>query len=138
MAKIPYEPGTSYLVGCNFRPPAQGILNAIPTGTPLLLQREPENPYDPNAVKVLIDMTLPSIQSRAAEITTSIEGFGFTWDEVKDQTMHLGYVNKEQALILALDWAARNAVRAHATLNFDLYNRPIVTSIEPVEGSREG
>lgn len=44
------------LVGMHFRPPAKEVLSILPTGTPLILTPEPSNPYDPNAVSVLVDM----------------------------------------------------------------------------------
>lgn len=44
------------LVGMHFRPPAKEVLSVLPLGTSLILQPEPENQYDMNAVAVLIDM----------------------------------------------------------------------------------
>jgi len=42
------------LVGMSHRFPANTVLSLIPPGTALYLVREPENPYDPNAIKVWI------------------------------------------------------------------------------------
>lgn len=42
------------LVGMGFYPPALEVLQALGMDQPLLLQREPENPYDENAIKVLL------------------------------------------------------------------------------------
>lgn len=44
------------LVGQNFRPPARQVLTVLPLGTELHLRTEPENEYDPNAVRVEVDM----------------------------------------------------------------------------------
>lgn len=44
------------LMGANFRPKeTREVLVGLPTGQELSLEREPENPYDPNAVKVIFD-----------------------------------------------------------------------------------
>jgi hypothetical protein len=45
---------TGLMVGMHFRPPAKAVLEALPVGTTLWLRREPENPYDANAVQVLL------------------------------------------------------------------------------------
>lgn len=42
------------LVGMHFRPPASDVVNLLPVGTKLILQREPLNPYDSNAIRVLL------------------------------------------------------------------------------------
>jgi hypothetical protein len=39
------------------RPPAKEILSVLPLDFPLILIPEPDNEYDSNAVKVLVDMT---------------------------------------------------------------------------------
>lgn len=45
---------TSLLVGAHFRPPAKALLTALPAGTPLELDPEPDNPYDGDAIAVLV------------------------------------------------------------------------------------
>lgn len=45
---------TSLLVGMHFRPPAKQVLECLPSGAPLILSPEPENPYDANALKVMV------------------------------------------------------------------------------------
>ena len=42
------------IVGMAFRPPAVFIIKSLPHGAPLILEREPENPFDPNAVRVIL------------------------------------------------------------------------------------
>ena len=42
------------LVGVHFHPPAKQLLDFIPGEAALLLEPEPENPYDPQAIKVLL------------------------------------------------------------------------------------
>lgn len=43
---------TCLLVGQGFRPPAKALLSCLPTGTPVALRPEPDNPYDEAAVAV--------------------------------------------------------------------------------------
>ena len=45
---------TGPLVGMHFRPPAKDVVNLLPAGCPLILQRQPDNQYDINAVQVLL------------------------------------------------------------------------------------
>lgn len=42
------------LVGMHFRPPAKDVVNLLPANTNLLLVREPDNPHDAHAIKVLL------------------------------------------------------------------------------------
>ncbi len=41
------------IVGENFKD-ALGFVHGLPVGTAIVLEREPTNPYDPNAVKVVV------------------------------------------------------------------------------------
>ena len=45
------------LVGNNFRLAGSLVLSVLPEGQILILDPEPENPYDPDAIKVCVDMT---------------------------------------------------------------------------------
>lgn len=45
---------TAPIVGMHFRPPAKDILNNLAAGTELLLEHQPENPHDGDAVRVLL------------------------------------------------------------------------------------
>jgi hypothetical protein len=47
----------SRLVGNNFRLAGSAVLPVLPLGQELILDPEPDNPYDPLAVKVCVDMT---------------------------------------------------------------------------------
>lgn len=45
---------TTKLVGINFRPEeVKELVKALEPGDVLALEREPDNPYDPNAIRVL-------------------------------------------------------------------------------------
>lgn len=43
---------TGLLVGSHFRPPAKQICQILPSGTSVELRKEPDNPYDSDAVAV--------------------------------------------------------------------------------------
>jgi hypothetical protein len=45
---------TAPIVGMSFRPPAAEVMRNLPGGTELLIQRQPENPYDENACAVFL------------------------------------------------------------------------------------
>lgn len=42
------------VVGMHFRPPAKDVINLLAGDTELLLERQPDNEYDPKAVKVML------------------------------------------------------------------------------------
>lgn len=84
------------LVGMHFRPPAKAILQGLPSGCPLLLEREPSNAYDTSAIKVLVAQdTLSALpQDNKDFIGTTASGYGFDLDTILDgQTdWQLGYI----------------------------------------------
>lgn len=92
---------TSLLVGMHFRPPAKTLLASLPSGTPLRLQPEPENPYDPLAVAVFVPSTaFPDSQKPILE--SALPNNGFTLEEVLAQNeWHLGYVGASDGKPLA-------------------------------------
>jgi hypothetical protein len=83
---------SSPIVGQHFRPPAKAILAVLKNGTPLLISREPDNAYDPNAVKVLVEsLHIPS--SQLDELDTQASGFGFSAKQILAEPIwHLGYI----------------------------------------------
>jgi len=91
---------TAPLVGDFYRPPAKGLLQCLPSSHSLLLRREPENPYDENAVMVLLststltDDMMDTLEEKCAP-------FGFGADEIfAAEEWHLGYIAKEYAVHL--------------------------------------
>ena len=42
------------IVGTHFHPPAKLLLTKLPVGTPLILSPTPDNPYDSNAIEILL------------------------------------------------------------------------------------
>ena len=79
------------LVGSNFRPPAREVLSILPAGTSLELRHESDNPYDPNAVAVFVDMgdwpivKLPLLQDM---LGTQLDAS----ELCSRGLMHLGYI----------------------------------------------
>lgn len=82
----------SLLVGGYHRPPAKLLLEHLPSGTPLDLRPEPENPYDPSAIKVLLDpQFIPETQHAA--LADRLPLCGYTLEQVMSGgTIQLGYV----------------------------------------------
>lgn len=80
------------IVGAFYRPPAQALLSVLPSGAPLMLRAEPDNPADPNAVAVwLKTSTIPSAAHETLE--ENVEGYGFALDAIlAEAEWHLGYI----------------------------------------------
>lgn len=91
MTKIAFL--TSALVGGHFRPPAKQVLTALPSGTTLALIPEPENPYDPHALKACLFIAGVDKMSWP-EIEAALEGTGTTLDELleAEEPLQLGFV----------------------------------------------
>lgn len=88
------------IVGAYFRPPAAAVLEALPTGAVLALRAEPENPYDPNAIQVLMAGQSLTALSEAArtELDAKLPNYGFTLEElVETPEIHLGYIPRDSA-----------------------------------------
>jgi len=123
---------TSPLVGAHFRPPAKALLAVLRNGTPLTLEREPDNAYDPQAVKVLVESVhIPS--SQLDELDALVQGFGVSVEEVLAQPIwHLGYIAakppKGRSGILAGEVAKRldAGATAQAQLSFNGTGEPSV------------
>ena len=88
---------TTLLVGDHFRPPAKLLLAHLPSGCELGLEPEDSNPYDEEAVRVMLDPRLiPDSQYPALEDETSgLPTMGFTLEQVMSTgPMQLGYIPK--------------------------------------------
>lgn len=80
------------IVGSHFRPPAKLLLSSVPTGTALSLELEPDNAYDPQAVKVLLDPSAVPAGQRD-NLTPALEGYGTNWEDLlANGPRHVGYV----------------------------------------------
>lgn len=100
------------IVGARFRPPAQDILNVLPAGTPLMLVRQPENPYDARACAVMLDW---------ADFPDTISQFGADLPN----PLHLGFIPaKENAEISnKMDIEGKSLV---GILTFSLAGGPMI------------
>lgn len=118
------------LVGMHYRPPAKAILAGLAGGANLILRLEPENPYDPNAIMVLVkgDETEPDAR---ASVGILAEGYGFSLEQIVEaaEPWHIGYLARERAAELAPRIAARlplGALEWEGTLSFDHTGKPQV------------
>lgn len=68
---------TGVLVGAHFRPPAKLILECLPSGAPLSLIAEPDNPYDSNAVQVNVQLSEVA-ESQYPRLESELPSMG--WD----------------------------------------------------------
>lgn len=84
---------SSLLVGMHFRPPAKQVVAALPGGTVLTLQPEPENPYDPHALQVLCSPRDCVPEGQYGALSEALDGTGQTLEELLEvPEFHLGYV----------------------------------------------
>jgi len=113
------------IVGAHYRPPAKAILAALPGGTPLLLRAEPTNPYDSNAIMVLLDPRhIP--EECKEDLATRCEGYGTDLSDVLAQThIHVGYIPAINALSIRLPGDTP------AALAFTMNGTPAVSFEEP-------
>lgn len=89
---MPSRKLTSLLVGAYFRPPAKLILSVLPAGTPLILQPEPENPYDAAALRVLV-LTSSIPEASYPQLDEELLNFGSTLLDLLSQSeIWLGYI----------------------------------------------
>ena len=85
------------IVGVNFRPPAvRELFSALPVGQVLSLEPEPDNPHDPEAVRVMLQAWLApesceDLVMAAADHAENITG------EPLDDWFHIGYVPRSGA-----------------------------------------
>lgn len=113
---------TYSIVGAYFRPPAAAVLQVLPSGCQLFLTPEPENPYDPNAVRVTV-MATSIPESEHDTLTTLVEGHGMDLQEVLNLgEIHLGYVPRTEAETLQPTLNGRTP----AELGFNAKGKPTV------------
>lgn len=82
------------IVGAHFRPPAKAILQILSIGAPLILRKEPENQFDPNAIAVWWpSVTLSPTVHNALDAAAQAYGFDLASIMVEPE-WHLGYIPK--------------------------------------------
>jgi hypothetical protein len=127
----------SLLVGAHFRPPAKQILAHLPAGAELILQREPENPYDSGAIRVLVDVALAVPESQLASLDEALTGTGADLQEIMAEPVQLGFIIAPTNKKLG-QWASNIAVGefmdrgdCRAKLGFTPEGKPtVVTTLE--------
>src|SRR5215467_1332659 len=104
------------LVGNNFRLAGGLVLKVLEIDQPLILEPEPENPYDAEAVKVCVDMT-------GSKYSIATEG----------PIIHLGYLPRSGGRTDTYGFGNRQALRIiqgganwGAFLSFDPKGEPLV------------
>jgi len=124
------------LVGAHFRPPAKAILQHLPAGAELRLEREPENPYDASAIKVIVRSALIP-ESQYAELEIAVQGHGLSLDEVLSQSEHhLGYIAAKSGESKALAPELDRGTMPKASLGFDMKGNPsVILAWEPASGT---
>lgn len=83
----------SQLVGMHFRPPAKAVLAHLPSGAPLSIFREDDNPYDEFAIQVLVEpKEVP--ESQCDDLANECASMGRDWAEIvlAKEPIHLGYL----------------------------------------------
>ncbi len=136
------------LVGMHFRPPAKTVVDHLPAGCPLGLVPEPENPYDPKAIKVLLTVTDlgEQVLSPSGELANALLGTG--WDLeglLAEGQIQLGYLADSDGKICRANGDPGNAQAAAmmaegpvtATFAFLVRAAPGVKLIPRAEGQAE-
>lgn len=103
----------SPIVGAFYRPPAKTILGLLGPGHELVLDPEPDNSYDENAVKVGVRLGSINVsQLQMDEIEEELMKYGSTWAElfkdeygepVENPLFHIGYVPRSGAKTAKID-----------------------------------
>lgn len=88
------EGATWPIVGMYFRPPAQAIIDVLPSGCALILEPEPTNEYDPNALRILVE-TKNIPEGKHEMLDERALSFGFALEDIlAEKRWHLGYLPK--------------------------------------------
>jgi len=81
---------SSLIVGSHFRPPAKQLLTILPIGTRLILEPEPDNPYDPIAIKVLVSLRESYPIAKWVQLEQALEGTGWTPHQLMEEEAERG------------------------------------------------
>lgn len=105
------------IVGAYHRPPALLILQHLPTGQLLSLAAEPDNPYDANAIKVML---ASSALPQDTDFSEQLASYGHDLESLQSSgPIHLGYIERGRTQDL------KNATLA--LLSFDGKGQPLAT-----------
>lgn len=103
----------SPIVGAFYRPPAKTIMSLLSVGHELLLDPEPDNEYDPNAIRVCVKLKSIDISQQDFDmVEDELMRFGANWhdlmrdefgNDVEDPEFHLGYIPRSGAKTAKID-----------------------------------
>lgn len=115
------------LVGAHFHPPAKALLAAMRVGQSLRLEREPQNPYDSNAIQVFV--RVEDLPDSFAPDEAELAGYGYTLDEITGNefgSWMLGHIAAKTGEAAALAPLLDAGESPKATLAFNMNGAPIV------------
>lgn len=102
------------IVGTFFRPAGKAMLQELASGASLELVPEPDNPYDANAIKVMVRVSaLPRADTEGLQ--AAVEGYGLDLAVLLSQDFFLGYIAKTHT---------QHATPGPATLSFAADGKP--------------
>lgn len=113
------------IVGAFFRKPAPQVLQVLPMGHPLSIEKEPSNPYDSNAIKVLVDTSTLDEEMLESLSQTLASMPEYTVDALMEEDFfHLGYVPKTHNEGILAAWDSLDP--ASCELAFTMEGKPAV------------
>ena len=115
------------LVGAHFHPPAKALLAQLRTGTELTLRREPDNPYDSNAIGVWLNWADvgPVSEDQLRDLASSLAGYGWSVDDI-DGPVQLGHIAAKTGEAASIAPLMDSGESPTATLGFNMNGQPIV------------
>jgi len=141
------------IVGAFYRPPAKTIIGLLDAGHELILDPEPDNPYDSDAIKVGVNLNSIMIpESDFERVQDELMRYGATWEDLqKDEfgemldepVLHLGYVPRSGAKTAKIDGEPSFGNKEigsviqqpdwKATLTFSPAGQPLVQIVTPTQ-----
>ena len=80
------------IVGTHFHPPPKLLLTKLPVGTPLILSPTPDNPYDSNAIKILLASSNKIAWTESEKV--DLLGYGISPEDLEepDHLWMIGFI----------------------------------------------
>lgn len=125
---------TSYtIVGAKFRPPAQGILNVLASGSKLIARREPSNAYDANAIQIIWYAYRDDLPEDNEIVNAALAGYGSDLAALMENSdgWHLGYIPRTAAITLAPKMDAAGVTELEGQFAFSAIGIPRCALEEP-------
>lgn len=112
--------------GFQFRPHGRAIVRGLTHGQSLVLEREPDNEYDPHAVKIILETGSLSDDAKA-NLADTLPGGGIELDEFLTVTRwHIGYIPKEMSQNIGTILQHPEQVALRATFTLDVKGYPSI------------